>query len=85
MTKALRAPRRHPPKKPPREAGAAAGRAEAAFETGGLPGRGHAEELPDGTTHRTGIWIVNQKQRRDRLTPEQLGVLADLGIPWATP
>ncbi|MFJ9080662.1 Helicase associated domain protein [Streptomyces sp. NPDC102278] len=45
--------------------------------------RGHAETLPEGTEHRTGIWIANQKQRRDKLTPEQLRALAQLGIDWA--
>lgn len=38
--------------------------------------RGHVERLPDGGEHRTGVWIANQKQRRDRLTPEQLAALA---------
>ncbi|MEU9032009.1 helicase associated domain-containing protein [Streptomyces sp. NPDC048383] len=69
------------------------GRGAAAFQTGiqalaqyqereggGVPGRGHVEELPDGTAHRTGVWIVNQKQRRERLHPDQL---AALGIGWA--
>ncbi|MFE4632770.1 hypothetical protein ACFRJ1_05230 [Streptomyces sp. NPDC056773] len=37
--------------------------------------------LPDGTEHRTGVWIVNQKQRRDRLEREQL---AELGVDWAS-
>ncbi|MFG2880685.1 helicase associated domain-containing protein [Streptomyces sp. NPDC048337] len=74
------------------------GRAAAAFQTGiqalqqflqrqgpdaGMPRRGHIEQLPDGSSHRTGIWIANQKQRRDRLHPEQLSVLAELGVEWA--
>ncbi|MFE4265421.1 helicase associated domain-containing protein [Streptomyces sp. NPDC056883] len=72
------------------------GRGAAAFQTGvealaqyrereggDLPGRGHVELLPDGGEHRTGVWIVNQKQRRGRLTPEQLAQLAELGIGWA--
>ncbi|MFJ3966086.1 hypothetical protein [Streptomyces sp. NPDC090036] len=50
---------------------------------GGLPGRAVVERLPDGTEHRTGIWIGNQKARRDRLDPAQLRALADLGIEWA--
>nr|WP_306324545.1 helicase [Streptomyces venezuelae] len=29
------------------------------------------------------MWIVNQKQRRERLTPQQLSQLADLGVHWA--
>ncbi|KPI33191.1 helicase-associated protein [Actinobacteria bacterium OV450] len=47
-----------------------------------LPGRSHVEHLPDGTEHRTGVWIANQKQRRDRLHPDQLEALANLGIHW---
>ncbi|WP_283844535.1 hypothetical protein [Streptomyces sp. RerS4] len=35
------------------------------------------------TEHRTGVWIVNQKQRRDRLEREQLAQLAELGVDWA--
>ncbi|MGW0394384.1 helicase associated domain-containing protein [Streptomyces sp. NPDC003042] len=52
-------------------------------ESGGLPGRAHVEHLPDGTAHRTGVWIVNQKQRRDRLDAAQLAALAALGVEWA--
>ncbi|MFI1154891.1 Helicase associated domain protein [Streptomyces sp. NPDC020817] len=52
-------------------------------EGGGLPGRAHVEQLPDGTEHRTGVWIVNQKQRRDRLDTDQLAALAELGVQWA--
>ncbi|WP_327241081.1 hypothetical protein [Streptomyces sp. NBC_01320] len=43
----------------------------------------HVEHLPDGTEHRTGIWITNQKARRDRLDTGQLRALAELGIDWA--
>ncbi|WP_404962708.1 Helicase associated domain protein [Streptomyces sp. 147326] len=49
---------------------------------GGLPGRGAIEQLPDGP-HRVGIWIGNQKARRDKLDPAQLAALADLGVDWA--
>ncbi|MFD3537596.1 hypothetical protein [Streptomyces sp. NPDC058664] len=52
-------------------------------EGGGLPGRAHVEQFPDGIEHRTGVWIVNQKQRRDRLHLDQLVALAHLGIGWA--
>lgn len=45
--------------------------------------RAHTETLPDGTQHRTGIWIANQKARRDQLHTEQLHALADLGVDWA--
>ncbi|WUF67103.1 helicase associated domain-containing protein [Streptomyces nojiriensis] len=54
-----------------------------AREGGGTPGRSHVEQLPDGSEHRTGVWIVNQKQRRDRLRPDRLRALADLGLEWA--
>ncbi|MEU3405341.1 hypothetical protein ABZ766_15570 [Streptomyces sp. NPDC006670] len=52
-------------------------------EGGGLPGRAHVERLPDGTDHRTGVWIANQRQRRERLAARQLADLADLGVEWA--
>ncbi|WP_234323783.1 helicase associated domain-containing protein [Streptomyces sp. NRRL F-2580] len=50
---------------------------------GALPGRAVVERLPDGTEHRTGIWIGNQKARRDRLDATQLAALAELGVDWA--
>ncbi|WP_030852868.1 DEAD/DEAH box helicase [Streptomyces sp. NRRL F-4474] len=49
---------------------------------GGMPGRGAVEELADGP-HRVGIWVGNQKTRRDRLDQAQLAALAELGIDWA--
>uniref|UniRef100_UPI002F907B29 helicase associated domain-containing protein n=1 Tax=Streptomyces virginiae TaxID=1961 RepID=UPI002F907B29 len=49
---------------------------------GRMPGRGAVEELPDGP-HRVGIWIGNQKTRRDRLDATQLAALAELGVDWA--
>lgn len=71
------------------------GRGPAAFQTGiqalaqyvereggGLPGRQHIEHLP-GTVHRTGVWLANQRQRRDRLDAGQLRALAELGVDWA--
>ncbi|MEV6584073.1 helicase associated domain-containing protein [Streptomyces sp. NPDC051582] len=51
-------------------------------EGGGLPGRQHVEHLP-GAAHRTGVWLANQRQRRDRLDAEQLRALAELGVDWA--
>ncbi|MGW7328505.1 helicase associated domain-containing protein [Streptomyces sp. NPDC054840] len=50
---------------------------------GGLPGRAVVEHLPDGTEHRTGIWIGNQKAHRDKLDQAQLAALAELGVDWA--
>ncbi|RSS40771.1 hypothetical protein EF912_32040 [Streptomyces sp. WAC07061] len=52
-------------------------------EGGGTPGRSHVERLPDGSEHRTGVWVANQRQRRDRLTAQQLEALAALGHEWA--
>ncbi|MFF4583620.1 Helicase associated domain protein [Streptomyces sp. NPDC001373] len=54
-----------------------------AREGGGTPGRSHVERLPDGSEHRTGVWVANQRQRRDRLDPAQLQALAGLGVEWA--
>ncbi|MFE3585674.1 DEAD/DEAH box helicase [Streptomyces vinaceus] len=54
-----------------------------AREGGGTPGRAHVERLPDGSEHRTGVWLANQKQRRDRLDAAQLVALAHLGVEWA--
>ncbi|MFD7399381.1 Helicase associated domain protein [Streptomyces virginiae] len=50
---------------------------------GGMPGRAVVERLPDGDIHRVGVWLANQKQRRDRLHPDQLTALRALGIDWA--
>ncbi|MGW7328270.1 Helicase associated domain protein [Streptomyces sp. NPDC054840] len=50
---------------------------------GRVPGRGVVQVLPDGTEHRTGIWLGNQKARRDRLDQAQLTALAQLGVDWA--
>ncbi|MFE6839999.1 Helicase associated domain protein [Streptomyces sp. NPDC057705] len=49
---------------------------------GRMPGRGAVEQLPDGP-HRVGIWVGNQKARRNRLDQAQLAALADLGVDWA--
>ncbi|MFD0271261.1 Helicase associated domain protein [Streptomyces sp. NPDC127106] len=49
---------------------------------GRTPSRAHVEHLPDGP-HRTGVWLANQRQRRDKLGADQLGTLAALGIDWA--
>ncbi|MGW1554670.1 helicase associated domain-containing protein [Streptomyces sp. NPDC002346] len=46
-------------------------------------GRGHVEELPDGTSVRLGVFLSNQKSRRDRLSEQQLAQLANLGLEWA--
>ncbi|MFE9967413.1 helicase associated domain-containing protein [Streptomyces sp. NPDC005525] len=46
-------------------------------------GRQHVEELPDGTSVRLGVFLSNQKSRRDRLTDQQLAQLANLGYDWA--
>ncbi|MFF7581159.1 helicase associated domain-containing protein [Streptomyces sp. NPDC008061] len=46
-------------------------------------GRGHLEELPDGTSVRLGVFLSNQKSRSDRLSEQQLAALAELGYDWA--
>ncbi|GHB31994.1 hypothetical protein GCM10010346_64150 [Streptomyces chryseus] len=46
-------------------------------------GRQHVEELPDGTSVRLGVFLSNHKNRRDRLSEQQLTALADLGLDWA--
>ncbi|MFE4922804.1 helicase associated domain-containing protein [Streptomyces sp. NPDC056661] len=46
-------------------------------------GRGHVEDLPDGTSVRLGVFLSNHKNRRDRLTDQQLAALAELGLEWA--
>ncbi|MFF5968811.1 Helicase associated domain protein [Streptomyces collinus] len=45
--------------------------------------RGHVERLEDGTEIRLGVWIMNQKTRRTKLTPDKLQQLATLGLHWA--
>ncbi|MEV5787901.1 helicase associated domain-containing protein [Streptomyces sp. NPDC051639] len=46
--------------------------------------RGHVERLKDGTEVKLGVWIMNQKTRRTKLTPDKRGTLAALGLNWAT-
>ncbi|WP_079049387.1 DEAD/DEAH box helicase [Streptomyces torulosus] len=50
--------------------------------------RGHSEEVTiDGETEpvavKLGVWVSNARARRDRLTPEQLEALQELGMQWA--
>ncbi|MFE4925201.1 hypothetical protein [Streptomyces sp. NPDC056661] len=45
-----------------------------------MVGRQHVEELPDGTTVRLGVFLSNQRSRRDQLSEQQL---AALGLEWA--
>lgn len=50
--------------------------------------RGHSEQIPvDGepepVTVKLGVWVSNTKTRRDKLTPEQLDALRELGVEWA--
>ncbi|MEV6574199.1 helicase associated domain-containing protein [Streptomyces sp. NPDC051577] len=52
---------------------------------GRLPGRSIVQVLADGTEHRTGVWLANQRQRRDRLDTGQSTALAALGVQWAQP
>ncbi|GGQ39233.1 hypothetical protein GCM10010266_73100 [Streptomyces griseomycini] len=50
--------------------------------------RSHAEEITvDGEAEpvvvKLGVWVSNTKQRRDKLTQEQLDALRELGVEWA--
>ncbi|MFF6873701.1 Helicase associated domain protein [Streptomyces sp. NPDC012450] len=48
--------------------------------------RGHREVIViDDQEHdlALGVWYSNQKQRRDKLSAEQLAALAELGVSWA--
>ncbi|MFJ4536562.1 Helicase associated domain protein [Streptomyces tibetensis] len=45
--------------------------------------RAHVERLEDGTEVRLGVWIMNQKGRRAKLTADKLQQLVDLGLEWA--
>jgi hypothetical protein len=48
--------------------------------------RSHRERIVvDGQDHELalGVWYANQKQRRDKITPDQRGALAELGVDWA--
>ncbi|WP_191134026.1 hypothetical protein [Streptomyces sp. col6] len=47
-------------------------------------GRQHIEQLPDGTSVRLGVFLSNHKNRRDKLTNNQLTTLTNLGLEWAT-
>ncbi|MFJ8314242.1 MULTISPECIES: Helicase associated domain protein [unclassified Streptomyces] len=47
--------------------------------------RQHTEQITiDGQDHevRLGVWVSNQKTRRDKLNGEQLAQLAELGMSW---
>ncbi|MGW6966394.1 helicase associated domain-containing protein [Streptomyces zaomyceticus] len=46
--------------------------------------RGHVERLDDGTEVKLGVWIMNQKTRRAKLTTDKLTALAALGLKWAS-
>ncbi|MFD7917295.1 hypothetical protein ACFV30_42605 [Streptomyces sp. NPDC059752] len=39
--------------------------------------------MPDGDVRRVGVWLANQKQRRDQLDQAQRAALAEPGIHWA--
>ncbi|MET8081182.1 Helicase associated domain protein [Streptomyces sp. NPDC005303] len=45
--------------------------------------RGHVETLDDGSEVKLGVWIMNQKTRRTKLTADKLAALATLGLEWA--
>ncbi|MFD6969302.1 hypothetical protein [Streptomyces sp. NPDC059979] len=41
------------------------------------------QEMPDGDIRRVGVWLANQKQRRDKLDQAQRDALAELGVDCA--
>ncbi|WP_430477273.1 Helicase associated domain protein [Streptomyces sp. P11-1] len=45
--------------------------------------RAHVERLEDGAEVRLGVWVMNQKSRRAKLTTDKLAALAALGLEWA--
>ncbi|MEU0414347.1 Helicase associated domain protein [Streptomyces griseorubiginosus] len=45
--------------------------------------RGHVEQLEDGSEVKLGVWIMNQKTRRTKLSADKLAALATLGLEWA--
>ncbi|MFJ1550906.1 helicase associated domain-containing protein [Streptomyces sp. NPDC088246] len=45
--------------------------------------RFNVEVLPDGTQVKLGVWVMNLKSRRSKLTPDKLQQLAELGLGWA--
>lgn len=50
--------------------------------------RAHAEEITidsetEPATVKLGVWISNTKQRRHKLTQDQLDALRELGVEWA--
>ncbi|MEU9165670.1 hypothetical protein AB0D29_36015 [Streptomyces sp. NPDC048424] len=50
---------------------------------GVLPGRAGVQEMPDGEIRCVGVRLAHQKQRRDRLDPDQPPALVELGVYWA--
>jgi hypothetical protein len=38
--------------------------------------------VEDGTEVKLGVWIMNQKTRRTKLTADKLAALATLGLEW---
>lgn len=45
--------------------------------------RAHVEVLPGGAEVKLGVWVMNQKSRRAKLTADKLATLAALGLEWA--
>ncbi len=44
--------------------------------------RGDTQDLDDGTTVKLGVWIMNMRSRRTKLTPEQHTALDNLHMRW---
>ncbi|MFI8405187.1 hypothetical protein ACIGG5_33775 [Streptomyces sp. NPDC085463] len=41
------------------------------------------EQLEGGVEVKLGVWVMNQKSRRTKLTADKLSALAGLGLEWA--
>ncbi|WP_406410460.1 helicase associated domain-containing protein [Streptomyces sp. NBC_01614] len=46
--------------------------------------RGHVRTAGSGTEVRLGVWVMNQKSRREKLSTDKLTALAALGLNWAS-
>lgn len=64
--------------------GLAAATAWAARHDGTIAGvkRNDTQDLDDDTTVKLGVWIMNMRSRKAKLTPEQLAALDTLGMRW---
>ncbi|MGW1469022.1 helicase associated domain-containing protein [Streptomyces sp. NPDC002308] len=71
------------------ESGLAALAQWSSWKVRAVPYRAHQEHVGGGEREpapvRLGVFVSNPRSRRDKLTAEQLGALAGLGMDWAAP